>query len=50
MVTLTVSLGTVDAHRVVVVVVICRDVRVGVGVPDVVMVMIESVYAFYLLL
>jgi hypothetical protein len=43
MVPQTVRLGMVGARRVAVVV-ICRDVQVGVGVLDVVMVTIESAY------
>jgi hypothetical protein len=44
-----VRLGMVDARRVAVVVVICRDVRVGVGVLDVAMVTTESAYPLSLL-
>ena len=44
MVPQTVKVGMVDARRVAVEVVICRDVRVGVGVLDVVMVTTESAY------
>lgn len=46
MVPQTVRLGMVDARRVAVVV-ICRDVQVGVGVLDVVMVTTESAYLHY---
>lgn len=49
MVPQTVRLGMVVARRVAVVVVICRDVRVGVGVLDAVMVMTESAYPLSLL-
>jgi hypothetical protein len=43
-----VKLGTADAHRVAVVVVICRDVLVGAGVQHVAMATIEGAYAFWL--
>jgi hypothetical protein len=46
MVPQTVRLGMADARRVAVVV-ICREVRVGVGVLDVVMVTPEGVYLHY---
>jgi hypothetical protein len=40
--------GTVDAHRVAAVAVTCRDVRVGAGVPDVVLATTEGACAFWL--
>jgi len=43
MVPQTVRLGTVGAHQVAVVAVICRDVRVGAGVLGVVIVTTEAV-------
>jgi hypothetical protein len=45
----TVRLGMADARRVAVVVVICRDVRVGVGALYVEMVTTESAYPLGLL-
>jgi len=43
----TVRPGTVDAHRVAAVAVTCRDVRVGAGVPDVVLATTEGACALW---